>query len=111
MYIIHFIYVYIIHYIYIIIINHIFNILYIYIYYNMYTYHDFMFISTHIYIYILKKNTYIKNIKTCEARIRPQDSSRTIPSRKHREVASISLGQGQGPKAERLMDIATKAAG
>ena len=28
--------------------------------------------------------------------------------RKGREVASISLGQGQGPKAERLMDIATK---
>ncbi|CAK9071077.1 unnamed protein product [Durusdinium trenchii] len=27
---------------------------------------------------------------------------------KGREVASISLGQGQGPKAERLMDIATK---
>ena len=50
-------------------------------------------------------------MKTCEARIRPQDSSRKIRSRKHREVASISLGQGQGPKAERLMDIATKAAG
>ena len=28
--------------------------------------------------------------------------------RKSREVASISLGQGQGPKAERLMDIAMK---
>ena len=27
---------------------------------------------------------------------------------KNREVASISLGQGQGPKAERLMDIAMK---
>jgi len=30
---------------------------------------------------------------------------------KGREVASISLGQGQGPKAERLMDIATKDGG
>eukprot|EP00929_Paragymnodinium_shiwhaense_P104537 TRINITY_DN6904_c0_g1_i1.p1 TRINITY_DN6904_c0_g1~~TRINITY_DN6904_c0_g1_i1.p1 ORF type:complete len:2672 (+),score=812.80 TRINITY_DN6904_c0_g1_i1:23-8017(+) len=30
---------------------------------------------------------------------------------KNKEVASISLGQGQGPKAEKLMDVATKEGG